>query len=308
MAQFYLGSTALNQLWLGNTQINNVPTREQFLGQIIITGPSASTLFPTQTSLEAKLTNSIITDFQIVGTNVYASSSVYYTPSPSMFSASLGITSVTMDGALSVSSFMFVGSTITSASFENAISVGDSAFNGATSLSYVNLPKVESLIQGNNFRTTTNLSFIDLPSLTSADGNQNFNGSGIVTFSGSVLPSIPRIFQNTSALRNVYTPVATSIAGDAFGQSGLIIFSGSSILTLANNAFRTATSMQQIWLPGLSGSTAIGGSTGATGTFQDIKTSGSISVPSFYATVNGGSPDGDLVYLSGTRGWTINYL
>lgn len=279
---------------------------QQNYNQIMIIGPNASTLFPNSASLESKLISSSITNFEIVDTNVYAASSTTYTPVPDMFFTSSDIFTVIMYGALSVSPFMFAGSQIVSASFVNALDVGDGAFNLST-VSYVNLPKVQSLLTGNNFRTTTNLTFLDLPSLTTVAINQNFNGSGIVTFSGSVLPFIPR-FNNAMALKNIYAPVATFIVGDAFGPSGLNVFSGSSILYIENNAFRDAISQTQIWLPGLSGSTAIGGSTGQTGTFQDIKTSGSISVPSFYSTVNGGSPDGDLVYLSSSRGWTINYL
>jgi len=53
---------------------------------------------------------------------------------------------------------------------------------------------------------------------------------------------------------------------------------------------------------------ALGFGTGNDNVFTDAANSGSIDIPIFYATVNGGNPDGDLVYLSGTKGWTINYI
>jgi hypothetical protein len=53
---------------------------------------------------------------------------------------------------------------------------------------------------------------------------------------------------------------------------------------------------------------ALGQGTGNNNVFQNVASGGTINIPTAFATVASGNPDGDLVYLSGTKGWTINYV
>ena len=65
--------------------------------------------------------------------------------------------------------------------------------------------------------------------------------------------------------------------------------------------------LKYVELTGLSGSTALGGTTGNDSVFGQATTSGSIKIPSFYSSSNAGSPDGDLVAII-NKGWTVTYV
>ena len=304
MSLTYLGNTVLNSLYLGQTKINNI---QQIVRNISILGPSASTKYPNIGTLQTDITGGALTNFNIEGTNVYATSTEPYTPENLMFGTQSGIDTVIMDDALVVSEDMFRGSLVQNVSMKNATIVKDTAFF-AGDLRTVNLPKVESFEGEQNFRLNVLLVTLDLPSLTSVPpGGRPFINT-LTNFSASSLTTIFSEMFYGSDVQNIYAPNVTSIQANAFSGAGTTTYSGSLVSSIADAAFQSAASMQQIWLPSLSGSTAIGGSTGQTNTFTGVAVSGSISVPSFYSTVNGGSPDGDLVYLSSSRGWTINYL
>jgi len=52
----------------------------------------------------------------------------------------------------------------------------------------------------------------------------------------------------------------------------------------------------------------LGGSPANNSVFNNVASGGTIYVPSFFETNNSGQPDGDIVYLRDTKGWTINYV
>ena len=109
-------------------------------------------------------------------------------------------------------------------------------------------------------------------------------------------------------------PFSILLASAFEGCTGLTSFP--KIQQCGPAAFKGCTSLNSLNWPrfgeepsnGLYEPTALGFSTGNGNVFLDVASGGTINIPILYSTVNGGSPDGDLVYLSGTKSWTINYI
>ena len=141
-------------------------------------------------------------------------------------------------------------------------------------------------LQINQLLGTGSLTYISKNGFGSANSSEPFIG-----ISGSVI--IPSII---------------GIGVQAFTISPeLISASFDNCVFVERSAFNSCDSLKYVNLPALSGSNALGGSTGNDLVFNNAPVSGTIFVPSFYSSSNAGSPDGDLVYLD-SIGWTINYL
>lgn len=119
-------------------------------------------------------------------------------------------------------------------------------------------------------------------------------------------------FRSCSALTNINLPELTSIIGNVNTNTGT--FTGTALQTISlpkltsvldGFVFYGATNLETIYMPLL---TSLGSTTGNNWVFVNIKLGATITVPVALQTVNGGNPDGDLVYASGTRGAIIIYI
>ncbi|WDF64512.1 leucine-rich repeat protein [Flavobacterium sp. KACC 22763] len=79
----------------------------------------------------------------------------------------------------------------------------------------------------------------------------------------------------------------------------------SSVTTAGLEVFTACAAVTNINFPSM---TNLGGSVVNNGVFNSIKTGTIITVPIALQTANGGTPDGDLVYASGTRAAVILYI
>ncbi len=139
-----------------------------------------------------------------------------------------------------------------------------------------------------SFAFCPSMSVIDLPNLVTINGSQTFI--------------------NNDALTNVNFPKLEIMGTGTFqGSEGLISASFALLESFGPSCFSGCTSLNWLYVPSLSGSNAIGGSSDANGCFLDVANSGSITVPSFYQTNNAGNLDGDLAYLV-TKGWAITWV
>jgi len=108
--------------------------------------------------------------------------------------------------------------------------------------------------------------------------------------------SFPRLIEiGANAFDNCFAIVSHSYGG----------VKSMGALALAQNG--GPSSCKYVYLPSLSGSTALGGSTGNDSVFVGYNNNGFISVPVEYNTNNAGNPDGDLAYLF-DRGWRCQWL
>ena len=116
----------------------------------------------------------------------------------------------------------------------------------------------------------------------------------------------------SASLTEFIAPSCSYVGISAFSaQNQLVsasIGTSTTVKLIGPGTFFNNTSLKWVYLPTLSGSNALGGSPSYDQTFENVASSGTITVPSFYSSSNGGGPDADLTYLSGTKGWTINYV
>jgi len=109
----------------------------------------------------------------------------------------------------------------------------------------------------------------------------------------------------------VYIPSVIELGQQTFANcGGLVSASLPNVIRLASTQFSGCTSLQYVSLPGLSGSTALGTTTGSNSVFLNVPNTGYIELPLFYSSSAVGSrPDGDIQYLTTSpRAWTINWL
>jgi len=307
---FYLGSTQLSALYVGNDKVWPVGGGSFFIG-----GRDFS-----QIELEGKLTGETLTSWSVIGGNTVATSSTNYSINNTGFGFTTGLTSYIDSGGCTLvgQDAFYNQSTLISASFLGATIVDRSAFEFCTNLRYVNLPSwVTASGGGETFFGCSNLVSASFPNLTFQPSPQVLADGifgGCTSLKYVDLPKfihIPfRMFDGCNSLPTVNIPLATKIYQWGFRNcTSLKSVSFPNVSSVDAQAFITCTSLTSINLPALSGPTALGGSTGNDNVFTNLPNTGSITVPSYLSASNAGVPDGDLVYLTTSpRSWTINYI
>ncbi|MBE8727987.1 leucine-rich repeat protein [Flavobacterium hungaricum] len=230
---------------------------------------------------------------------------------PALVAAKLGI------AAYRIKVFSIVGSDIQFAITGGSYVIPVNAFNGNTAITYYY--DTDYLITGignNAFFGTTNLAAIS--------ELRNCITLGIASFLGS------------SKITTIVTPKVTTIGEACFRSCSKIVEFNFPELVTCNSAsatgntgtFENCTSLQRIYMPKCKTVTGyrlmqncssllefyapqltqLGITLNNDANFNTIKTGCTITVPVALQTINSGSPDGDLVYASGTRGATIIYV
>jgi hypothetical protein len=185
-------------------------------------------------------------------------------------------------------SLFFANPNVTSYYLPNVTSMGTQVFTQNDALTSISLPKLTGSISNGAFQGCDVLATVSIPS-ASAVGNQAFQVCG--------------------ALNSLTFPNITSVGSQAFDRcTSLSQFNFPLVTTVGANAFDGCTSLLTVNLSGLSGSNALGGSPTNNNVFNGVGITGTITVPIFYQTNNGGNPDGDLQYLVSSKGWTVNYI
>jgi len=165
-------------------------------------------------------------------------------------------------------------------------SISDRAFQDSSIVS-ASFPSA-TLLRFAAFSTCTSLVSASFPLVTSTENS---------------------IFTNCRSLTSISLPLLTNIQSSTFnGCTSLVSASFPSATSIGTNALKDCASLKYINLPSISGSTALGGSTGDDNVFFNVSSSGNIYIPSFYSQSNAGGLDGDLSYLSSSLNWTINWL
>ena len=139
-------------------------------------------------------------------------------------------------------------------------------------------------------RDLTNLATFTLPALETA-GLACFKNSPNMNFFNGV--------------NNNVCPLLTSIGANCWeGNTATPYFVVMSAIPIPNDCFKNC-SATVISLPNC---TSLGLTTGDNSVFSGCTNLTKVYVPTALATVDGGNPDGDLVYAVGTLGATINYI
>lgn len=113
-------------------------------------------------------------------------------------------------------------------------------------------------------------------------------------------------FQSCTSMIVFNLPALTTVENNCFsGNTSATTYTLPSLTTAGNNLFNNCTNLTTVTMASC---TDLGGTTGDDSVFLGCNALTSVSVPTALATVNGGNPDGDLVYANGTLGATINYL
>ena len=299
----YLGSSAASAIYLGSTQVwTSGPPLGIFIGGL------ASTL--DQAGLEAKLTGETLIDYSEVGSDIFVSSSTNYSLNTSAFESNSSITAFIDGGkctSIGVAAFKF--SSVVNVNCPNATVVGSSAFYFANALESIQVPAA-TVIAGYAFRACYTLTSVTMSNVQSI---QDFAFRGCTAMNAIEAPNLISIgnnaFQQCSSVTTVDIPTVTSIGSSAFiYSSGLQTAAFTGATTVGAAAFSGCTSLDTIYLNGLVGDTALGGSDGDTTVFANVASGGQITVPTYYQTNNAGGLDGDLAYLQNTKGWTINWV
>ena len=298
-----------------------------FTGSAQITGSLSVTGSITANSIEGvpTVSGSVLN----LNNRTYVGSSEFsgYTPINNIISASnvtiigtnafLGNNFTTTDMFVSTS---FAGNSaftqnlsLITASLPAAITVDISCFSGCTNLVSASLP-VATTIGNSSFNTCTNLRSIFAPSATTI-GTSVFNscinisssGFNFGNFTGTIGNTC--FFQVTKIVNTDFISGSTGNGGNSTFSNctGLISASLNSLTSVGTSFFSGCTVLKKVELTGLSGSTALGSTTGNNSVFLNTALSGSLTIKSFYSSSNGGAPDGDITYLTG-RGWTITYV
>jgi hypothetical protein len=210
--------------------------------------------------------------------------------SGSIFIGNYTGTQAELEGKLTgetLTSWAIVGSD-TVASSSTAYSVNLNAFSASTITKYIDDGQC-TVLNNIAFQYSQNL-------VTASFAGCTTLGSGV--------------FTSCSQLRVVDFPELITLGSNGFVWcTSLQSVSLPKVKTVGQSAFRFCSAISSISLPSLSGSTALGGSTGSNNVFDSCSLSGTITVPAYLATVASGQPDGDLQYLkTAPRNWTINYI
>jgi len=321
-----LGSLSFNDVKFGTSQVSALylgtnkfwPLEPTFVsGGIFIGGYTQN-----QATLQSKLTGENLTSWAIVGGNTVATSSTNYTINPNSFQYDTSITSYIDNGKCTfIDFYAFQGMpNFISASFLGTTFIQSWVFY-QSNIKYAYFPEVITLGDEGIFQNCQSLEFVYFPKLVNIqnpptpdnDGSFSFAFSSSVDINDAMFPSLKTIgdytFNGTRA-KSVNLSSVESIGNNAFnGAINMISSSFSNAKTVGANAFLNSFKLTYINLPSLSGSNALGGTTGNNNVFFGIPNTGSIIVPSYLSASNAGTPDGDLVYLkTAPRNWTINYI
>ena len=157
-------------------------------------------------------------------------------------------------------------------------------FGDCSSLAFVSLPSITT-IPTNVFRHCNELTIALLPKAVTA-GDYAFTNTSIVDVSLPLLTSIGvHGFDNIVSLKTVSLPKLTILPKDSFANC--------TALTTIN----------------LSSVTDLGGTPQDDGVFVNITGNTiSLTVPVAMSTIDGGNPDGDIVYLDSGNTLTVNYV
>ena len=227
----------------------------------------------------------------------------------SAFGNCTNLTTISLPSVISIEDSAFDGCTLlVSASFASATSIGDLIFQDCSSLTSVSLPKLETI--GSNVFLNSGVTSISLPSLTSMNFAAFVNANNLLSAS---LPKVLNIsseaFLGCDNLVSVLAPKATTIGVGAFENCpSLITIDFPLVTSVGAAAFDSCTALTTVNLPSV---TNLGGTPGndnvfALGTPGNIE---SLTVPVALETIDGGNPDGDLVYaVSNNAGLVINYV
>lgn len=191
----------------------------------------------------------------------------------------------------SIPNFAFnLNSNLELAIFGNVTSLGVSAFNSCSKLLYFNTSYI-NIIRNSAFKGCALLNnIVNLNSATSIENNA-FDGC-------------------TSLTGTISANSVTWINYQAFlNCSNVVTYNFPELLTLGSGGsltqtFRNNSSLEIFLAPKLSSMAT----TGNDNIFNNIKLGATITVKSNLATINGGSPDGDLQYAISSRGATVIYI
>ena len=146
------------------------------------------------------------------------------------------------ENVTSLASYFMSSSSLQKANFPNAREMKGDAFNGSSSLQYVLLPELVSMVSYSQFKSCTNIKWVYLPKYTGGNGNQLCRDCSNLKYyitpkSTSLQPEDP--FFRCASLELVDTK-ATAINQKLYNTSKLILRSDtvpslSSTSNIANN-------------------------------------------------------------------------
>ena len=172
-------------------------------------------------------------------------------------------------------------SSLTSITIPNSVtSIGNTAFEGCESLTSIIIPNSVTSIGVNVFYLCSSLTSIDIPSSVTSIGDGAFSDcSGLtsITIPNSVISIGDSAFNFCSSLTSITIPNSvTSIGDSAFFECTSLtsIEIPSSVTSIGNDAFYNCTSLGSII------SQATTAPTIQSATFRDVKTNGTLYVPS----------------------------
>ena len=174
---------------------------------------------------------------------------------------------------------------LTTINLSNTKIIGLSSFNNCSSLTTIDLPQLIT-IGNNGFNSCISLSIMDLPN--------------VITIGQSA-------FYDCDALTTIDLPSVVTI-GDysAFGFcNNLTIVNLPSVVTIGAEAFLNSPSLISVIIPKC---LILGTSSGDNSVFSGCSAGLEVTTNIFLRTCDSGSPDGDLVYVTGTLTGTVNYV
>lgn len=223
------------------------------------------------------------------------------------FDSATNLTTVTLSSATVLSAQSFTGSGLIIANFPNVTILGTNVFRLCSSLQEAYL---DSYVGGTTYKTfelCTSLTTIYMPLVQKA-GFQFISGcTSLTTLSLPALTTVEfRGLWNAVNLVTLTAPNITATTGNnAISLAKVVTLNLPNLVSVAGTqCFNGSAAMTSIYMPLC---TTLGATTGDNSTFLNIKLGCTITVAASLATANGGSPDGDLVYASGTRSCTIIY-
>ena len=194
-------------------------------------------------------------------------------------------------------------SSLTSITIPNSVtSIGNTAFEGCESLTSIIIPNSVTSIGVNVFYLCSSLTSIDIPSSVTSIGDGAFSDcSGLtsITIPNSVISIGDSAFNFCSSLTSITIPNSvTSIGDSAFFECTSLtsIDIPSSVTSIGDYAFYNCTSLGSIT------SQATTAPTIQSGTFRDVKTGGTLHVPSGSTGYDVWMGTGD--YYLGKYGWS----
>jgi len=287
-----------------------VPTFNTYIG-----GVSGSITSATQLGVKLGISNTRITNFTIVGSDIKCkiTGGSYVMPD----SAFKSITTLTYfndaDGLVTLLNFgCFNGCTaLTSISFPNCTTITsngsftNAVFQNCTALTSVNLPAFASDASAKDFmfQNCTSLTSLSFPSYTGKIGAYMFQGctnlvsvnltiSGVVGENSYVGTKITTVnlalatsignsaFQNiTTLVGSISAPVSTTIGSSSFTNTRITSITAS-CTSIAATAFYNCTALTTISFPNCTTITS-SGFAGTSGTFQNCTALTSVSLPLF---------------------------